>query len=77
MSPLPHFGLFAAVQGGMFGEEAAGLIAFIFAMPFLVHPLVFGLFGRAAEKDGIMSAPIVLALALVGFIGIAYALLAL
>jgi hypothetical protein len=30
-SAISHFGLFAAIQGGMFGNEAAGLIAFIFA----------------------------------------------
>jgi hypothetical protein len=40
-SSLSHFGLFAAIQGGMAGSEAAGMIAFVFAMPFLGHPLVF------------------------------------
>lgn len=45
-SAISHFGLFAAIQGGMFGEQASGMIAFVFAMPFLVHPLVFGIFGK-------------------------------
>lgn len=73
-SALSHFGLFAAVQGGMFGPESAGLIAFIFAMPFLVHPLVFGMFGKAAEKDGSMAANFVLAFAAIGVAGVAYSL---
>jgi len=74
-SALSHFGLFAAIQDGMFGDAAAGLIAFIFAMPFLVHPLVFGMFGKAAEKDGSMAANVVLGLALFGLVGIFYSLL--
>ena len=74
-SALSHFGLFAAIQDGMFGDAAAGLIAFIFAMPFLVHPLVFGMFGKAAEKDGSMAANVVLGLALLGLVGIVYSLL--
>ena len=74
-SALSHFGLFAAVQGGMFGDAAAGLIAFIFAMPFLVHPLVFGMFGKAAEKDGSMAANLVLGFAVIGAAGIVYSLL--
>ena len=74
-SALSHFGLFAAVQGGMFGESAAGLIAFIFAMPFLVHPLVFGMFGNAVENDGKMSVKLVSAFALIGFIGVVYSML--
>jgi hypothetical protein len=47
---ISHFGLFAAIQGGMAGEAAQGMIAFVFAMPFLVHPLVFFMFGRAMER---------------------------
>jgi hypothetical protein len=73
-SAISHFGLFAAIQGGMFGEQASGLIAFIFAMPFLVHPLVFGIFGKTAENDGIMPVKIVYALAAIGIIGVSYAL---
>lgn len=68
-SALSHFGLFAAVQGGMFGEEASSLIAFIFAMPFLVHPLVFGMFGKAVENEGKMSQKIVTILTAIGLIG--------
>ncbi|MCK5675697.1 MAG: hypothetical protein KAH99_01625 [Verrucomicrobia bacterium] len=68
-SAISHFGLFAAVQGGMFGSEAAGLIPFIFAMPFLVHPLVFGMFGRAMKKDGTMPVKPVYLLTAIGFAG--------
>jgi len=74
-SAISHFGLFAAIQEGMFGLEAAGLIAFVFAMPFLVHPLVFGIFGKAAENEGIMPAKVVYALALTGIIGVVYSMI--
>ncbi|MGF7185636.1 hypothetical protein GGQ84_001728 [Desulfitispora alkaliphila] len=74
-SAISHFGLFAAVQGGMFGSDAAGLIPFIFAMPFLVHPLVFFMFGKAMEKDGEMPKKSVYILAAIGLVGIVYALL--
>jgi hypothetical protein len=73
-SAISHFGLFAAIQGGMFGEQAAGLIAFVFAMPFLVHPLVFGIFGKTAENNGIMPQKIVFILASIGVLGISYTL---
>jgi len=69
-SALSHFGLFAGIQEGMAGLEAAGLIAFVFAMPFLVHPIVFFLFGRAMEKGGLMPKVAVYSLAGVGFIGV-------
>lgn len=71
---LSHFGLFAAIQGGMFGAEAADLIAFVFAMPFLVHPLVFFLFGRAMENDGEMPRLPVYVLAIIGLVGVLYGL---
>lgn len=58
----------------MFGAQAADLIPFIFAMPFLVHPLVFGMFGKAMEKDGVMPAKIVYVLFLIGVTGVIYAL---
>jgi len=73
-SAISHFGLFAATQGGMFGETAASLIPFIFAMPFLVHPLVFGIFGAAMEKDGEMPKIPVLVLAIIGTLGVIYSL---
>ncbi len=73
-SAISHFGLFAAIQGGMFGEQASTLIAFVFAMPFLVHPLVFGIFGKTAENDGVMPVRIVYALAITGILGVSYAL---
>jgi len=74
-SAISHFGLFAAIQGGMFGEQASGLIAFVFAMPFLVHPLVFGIFGKTAENNGIMPKRIVYTLTAIGVLGVSYSLL--
>lgn len=74
-SALSHFGLFAAIQGGMFGDQASLMIAFVFAMPFLVHPLVFGIFGNAAEKNGVMPARLVYALAIIGILGVAFSIL--
>lgn len=71
---LSHFGLFAAIQGGMFGAEAADLIAFVFAMPFLVHPLVFFLFGRAMGNDGQMPRLPVYILTVLGLAGVIYGL---
>jgi hypothetical protein len=69
-SGISHFGLFAAVQGEMFGKEAASLIPFIFAMPFLVHPVVFGMFGKAMESGGKMPEKVIYALGGVGLVGI-------
>jgi len=74
-SALSHFGLFAAVQGGMFGDEAATLIPFIFAMPFLVHPIVFFMFGKAMTFNGEMPKIAALTIALVGMAGLILALL--
>jgi hypothetical protein len=73
-SALSHFGLFAALQGGMFGPDAAALISFVFAMPFLVHPFVFFLFGRAMENNGEMPRLPVYILAIVGLLGVLYAI---
>ena len=73
-SAISHFGLFAATQGGMFGSEASAMIPFIFAMPFLVHPVVFGMFGRAMKKDGAMSVKLVFVLTVLGLIGSVVAL---
>ena len=73
-SAISHFGLFAAVQGGMFSEEAAALIPLIFAMPFLIHPFVFGLFGKAASNEGKMPVKAVITLFLIGVAGVGYAL---
>jgi uncharacterized membrane protein len=74
-SAISHFGLFASIQGGMFGEEAAGLISFIFAMPFLIHPVVFGIFGHAMEKNGEMPKKAVALLAIIGVVGVLATLL--
>jgi hypothetical protein len=74
-SALSHFGLFAAIQGGMAGEAAAGMIAFIFAMPFLVHPVVFFMFGRAMENEGEMPRRAVYTIAGIGAAGVTGALL--
>ncbi len=68
-SALSHFGLFAAVQEGLFGAEAASMIPFIFSMPFLVHPFVFYLFGRAMSNNEQMPAKPVYILAAIGVIG--------
>jgi hypothetical protein len=59
----------------MAGSEAAGMIAFVFAMPFLVHPLVFFMFGRAMESDGKMPRVAVYVLAAMGLAGMLGALL--
>lgn len=74
-SAISHFGLFASIQGGMFGAEAAGMISFIFAMPFLIHPVVFGIFGRAMEKNGQMPRKAIFVLAILGVIGVLFTLL--
>ncbi len=68
-SAISHFGLFAAVQGGMFGAKSAELIPFIFAMPFMVHPLVFGMFGKAMKNDGVMPVKPVYWLTAIGLVG--------
>jgi len=73
-SAISHFGLFAATQGGMFGPQAAVMIPFIFAMPFLIHPFVFGMFGKAVSSDGKMPAKIAYVLAGIGVAGVLYAL---
>ncbi|SEN68508.1 hypothetical protein SAMN04488134_101634 [Amphibacillus marinus] len=76
-SAISHFGLFAATQEGMFGPEAASLIPFIFSMPFLVHPVVFFMFGKAMKDDGLMPKKTVYAIALVGVIGVLVSIFAL
>ncbi|MBM7661862.1 hypothetical protein JOC85_002669 [Bacillus mesophilus] len=73
-SAISHFGLFAAIQGGMFGSDATLLIPFIFSMPFLVHPIVFFMFGKAMENRGEMPVKPVYTLALIGVIGVAVSL---
>ncbi|WP_223699877.1 hypothetical protein [Sutcliffiella deserti] len=73
-SAISHFGLFAAIQGEMFGSEAATLIPFIFSMPFLVHPLVFFMFGKAMENKGEMPIKPVYVLAIIGVVGVTYAI---
>jgi len=74
-SAISHFGLFAATQGGMFGSDEATMIPFIFAMPFLIHPFVFYMFGKAMERDGEMPKIPVFVLAGLGLIGIIFALI--
>jgi hypothetical protein len=69
-SSLSHFGLFAAIQEGMAGEAAAGMIALVFAMPFLVHPIVFFMFGRAMERGGEMPRNPVYVIAAIGLVGV-------
>ena len=74
-SAISHFGLFAAVQGGMFDSvntaiSSPGLINFIFAMPFLIHPLVFGMFGKAMSDNGKMPTKALAVLAISGIVGV-------
>jgi hypothetical protein len=78
-SAISHFGLFAATQGGMFESVSAdvssvGLISFIFAMPFLIHPLVFGMFGKAMSNDGKMPVKTLSILAILGVLGVIFSL---
>lgn len=73
-SAISHFGLFASIQGGMFGETSQELINFIFAMPFLIHPFVFGMFGRAMSNEGVMPRKAVGTLAAIGIIGVIFSL---
>ena len=74
-SSMSHFGLFAATQGGMFGYEVAELLPFIFAMPFLVHPFVFFIFGKTMENNGEMPKLPVFVLAGVGIAGVIFSLI--
>ena len=74
-SAISHFGLFAATQGGMFGTEEATMIPFIFAMPFLIHPFVFYMFGKAMEREGKMPKIPVYVLAALGLLGIIFSLI--
>ncbi len=76
-SAISHFGLFASIQGEMFdvvGLDAdlqpSALINFIFAMPFLIHPFVFGMFGKAMSNDGEMPKKAVAGLAIIGIVGV-------
>ncbi len=73
-SALSHFGLFAATQGGMFGSAEAAMIPFIFAMPFLIHPFVFFMFGKSMQYAGEMPKTPVYILAAAGLLGIIFAL---
>ncbi|WP_017472691.1 hypothetical protein [Amphibacillus jilinensis] len=69
-SAISHFGLFAGIQEGMFGAEAAGLITFTFSMTFLVHPFVFFMFGKAMENNEEMPKSPVFILSAIGLVGI-------
>jgi hypothetical protein len=76
-SAISHFGLFAAVQGKMFDSVNAAinspqLINFIFAMPFLIHPLVFGMFGKAMSNEGKMPKKVLATLAILGVAGVIF-----
>ena len=78
-SAISHFGLFAAIQGGMFEPvdmaiQSSQLILFIFAMPFLIHPVVFGMFGKAMSKGGKMPTKAITLFALLGVLGVLFTL---
>ena len=55
--------------------DSSALINFIFAMPFLIHPLIFGMFGKAMSNEGRMPKNMVGIFAVIGIIGVACALL--
>jgi len=74
-SSLSHFGLFTATQAGMFGDELATLLPFIFAMPFLVHPFVFFIFGKAMERGGHMPKAPVFVLTGISILGVVYSII--
>lgn len=74
-SAISHFGLFAATQSGMFGAQEAAMIPFIFAMPFLIHPFVFFLFGKAMSNKGEMPKIPVFILAAIGLAGLIFSLI--
>ena len=81
-SAISHFGLFASIQGGMFApagvafeDSASAMINFIFAMPFLIHPFVFGMFGRAMSNNGEMPKRAIAVLAIIGIVGVLLSLI--
>ena len=76
---ISHFGLFAAIQGGMFESvdmaiQSSELILFIFAMPFLIHPVVFGMFGKAMSNNGQMPKKAISLFAILGILGVIFSL---
>lgn len=81
-SAISHFGLFASIQGEMFDVaglspelQPSALISFIFAMPFLIHPIVFGMFGKAMTDDGQMPKKVIAILAGLGVVGVLFSLI--
>ncbi len=79
---ISHFGLFAAIQGGMFESvdtaiQSSQLILFIFAMPFLIHPVVFGMFGKAMSNNGKMPIKAISICAILGVLGVIFSLVVL
>ncbi len=40
-----------------------------YTIPFLVHPLVFGMFGKAMKNDGVMPVKPVIVFVIIGLIG--------
>jgi hypothetical protein len=72
--------LFVAIQGGMFESvnplvSSPDLINFIFAMPFLIHPFVFGMFGKAMTNGGAMPRRTLAILAGTGVVGVILSLI--
>ena len=39
-------------------------------VPFLIHPVVFGIFGHAKEKNGVMLKKAISILAIIGIVGV-------
>jgi len=74
-SSLSHFGLFSATQAGTYGTTVQNLMPIIFSMPFLVHPFVFFMFGKAMDRNGEMPKLPAFTLAAIGVIGVIYAII--
>jgi hypothetical protein len=45
-------------------------------MPFLIHPVVFGMFGKAMSKNGEMPKKAISVCAVIGILGVIFSLLA-
>jgi hypothetical protein len=46
-------------------------------MPFLIHPVVFGMFGKAMSKDGVMPKKAITICAVLGILGVIFSLIVL
>ena len=70
---LSHIGLFAIFQEGMIHNMAGNITPFVYAMPFLAHPILFWVLGHAMnnrESLSTVASRITLTLACLGLTGI-------